>query len=269
MLTQLQQKQIHTLTTFDRQTDPNTASQQQNGNISLPVDARRSDSPFVERVWYSRSDVARPFVSVAESHWEIVITKYGRSTILTVRGPQTQATNAYCPPNREFIGIVFKVGVFMPKFPVKMVRNRQDLHLPQAGSNSFWLDSSAWEFPTFENADTFINRLVREELLVEDPIIEMALRGRPTPMSPRTIQRRFLQVTGLTQNSIFQIQRARYATNLLIRGVSILDTVEQAGYFDQPHMTRALSSLMGQTPGQIFTRNTNKPMSLLYKTPPF
>jgi methylphosphotriester-DNA--protein-cysteine methyltransferase len=38
---------------------------------------------------------------------------------------------------------------------------------------------------------------------------------------------------------------------LLQQGVSILDTVDQAGYFDQPHLTRALKHLMGQTPAQI------------------
>jgi hypothetical protein len=37
----------------------------------------------------------------------------------------------------------------------------------------------------------------------------------------------------------------------LQQGVSILDTVEQAGYFDQPHLTRSLKYLIGQTPAQI------------------
>jgi methylphosphotriester-DNA--protein-cysteine methyltransferase len=38
---------------------------------------------------------------------------------------------------------------------------------------------------------------------------------------------------------------------LLRQGASILDTVYQAGYFDQPHLTRALKRFTGQTPAQI------------------
>lgn len=238
-------------------------------DINLPGEERESDSPFVERVWRSHSDTGGTFISTAESHWEIVVSKYAHSTILTVRGPETQATNAYCPPDTEFMGIVFKAGAFMPKFPVNMVMNRQDLNLPQAGSNSFWLDSSAWEFPSFENADTFIKRLVGQGLLIHDPIINEALQGQPLSLSRRTIQRRFLQATGLTYNKLFQIQRVRYATNLLKQGVSILDTVEQAGYSDQAHLTHAIRHFMGQTPGQISSGNTDKPMSFLYKTEPF
>jgi len=38
---------------------------------------------------------------------------------------------------------------------------------------------------------------------------------------------------------------------LLHQGTSILDAVYKAGYFDQPHMTRALKRFTGQTPAQI------------------
>jgi hypothetical protein len=238
-------------------------------DINLQGEERVSDSPLVERVWHSHSDSGGPFISTAESHCEIVVTRYQHSTILTVRGPETQATDAYGPPNAEFTGIVFRLGAFMPKFPARTVMDRHDLHLPQAGSNSFWLDSSAWEFPSFENAETFVSRLVREGLLIWDPIIDVVLREQPSFKSHRTIQRRFLQATGLTYNGVFQIQRARYATSLLKQGISILETVEQAGYADQPHLTRALKHFMGQTPGQILGRNTDKPMSFLFKTPPF
>jgi len=38
---------------------------------------------------------------------------------------------------------------------------------------------------------------------------------------------------------------------LLQQGASIPDTVYQAGYFDQPHLTRALKRFVGQTLTQI------------------
>jgi methylphosphotriester-DNA--protein-cysteine methyltransferase len=70
-------------------------------------------------------------------------------------------------------------------------------------------------------------------------------------MSSRTVRRRFLLATGLTPKAIQQIERAQKAAALLEQGVSILDAVYQAGYADQPHMTRSLRRFTGQTPAQI------------------
>ena len=68
----------------------------------------------------------------------------------------------------------------------------------------------------------------------------------------------------MTHSTWRQIERARHATNLLREGVSILDTVHQAGYFDQPHLTRSLTHQIGQTPAEIIRGNHQ--LSFLYKT---
>jgi methylphosphotriester-DNA--protein-cysteine methyltransferase len=81
--------------------------------------------------------------------------------------------------------------------------------------------------------------------------VSAALQGQALDMSPRTLRHRFLRVTGLTQGTIRQIERAYHAVTLLEQGVSILDTVQQAGYSDQPHLTRSLKHFMGQTPAQV------------------
>jgi AraC-like DNA-binding protein len=129
--------------------------------------------------------------------------------------------------------------------------NRNDTTLPDAGSQSFWLHGAAWQFPNFDNTDTFIERLTREGLLAREPIVEAALQGQLKDVSLRSVQRRFLRATGLTHNLVYQIERARQAMTLLQGGASILDTVEQAGYADQPHLTRALKRYIGHTPAQI------------------
>ncbi len=188
---------------------------------------------------------------------------------MTVRGPETQATPAYGLEEAEFCGILFKPGVFMPAFPARMIMNRQDLNLPEATHKSFWLHGSTWEFPDYENADTFVDRLVDEGLLVYDPTVAKVLKGQPIEMSLRTVQRRFLQATGLTQNTMYQINRARYAVTLLKKGTSILDTIHEAGYFDQPHLTRSLKQFIGLTPAQVTDGNRSEPLSFLYKTSAF
>jgi AraC-like DNA-binding protein len=213
-------------------------------------DDRPSDSSFVETIWRTQSGSAGSFISLAESHWGMVVTKQKGKTYLTVRGPETKAIPAPVPDNAEFFGIVFKLGTFMPHLPARNLVDGE-IHLPDATSKSFWLHGSTWQFPDFENADAFVDRLIREGLLVREPIVEAALRGQVKDVSLRSVQRRFLQATGLTHSFVRQIERARHALVLLQQGVSILDTVDQAGYFDQPHLTRSLKSFMGQTPAQI------------------
>jgi methylphosphotriester-DNA--protein-cysteine methyltransferase len=58
----------------------------------------------------------------------------------------------------------------------------------------------------------------------------------------------------LTHGTFAQIERAQQAVNLLERGLSIADAVYQAGYADQPHLTRSLRRFMGQTPAQILRK---------------
>jgi methylphosphotriester-DNA--protein-cysteine methyltransferase len=65
------------------------------------------------------------------------------------------------------------------------------------------------------------------------------------------VRRRFLSAIGLTPKIIQQIERAHKAAALLEHGVSILDTVYQAGYADQPHLTRSLKRFIGHSPAQI------------------
>src|SRR5215510_9105032 len=221
---------------------------------------RPSDSPFVEKIWRTESECTGDFLSVAASQWEMVVSKYQGRTTITVRGPETKATSMHVNlVGGEFFGIVFKYGAFMPRFPVSELVDG-DLDLPDASSKSFWLNGSAWQFPNYENADTFVERLMREDLLVCDSIIEPVLRGEPQQLSSRSIQRRFVQATGLSQRAIWKIGRARYATILLQQGVSILDTVEQAGYSDQAYLTRALKYLIGKTPTQIINKSEPEQM---------
>jgi AraC-like DNA-binding protein len=234
--------------------------------MDLTCEERPSDSPFAELIWCSHSGSGGALTSIAAGHCGLAISKIRGKTYFTVRGPEIRATSAFSPADAEFIGVMFKPGAFMPRFPPQTTLDRNDINLPEASSKRFWLDGASWEFPTFENMDTFLARLVREGLLLCDPVVDSMLNCQPLAMSQRTVQRRFLQATGLTQSGLRQIDRARYATTLLKQGVSIHDTVYEAGYFDQPHLTRSLKHFIGQTPTQIADPHRQMPLSFLYKT---
>jgi hypothetical protein len=232
----------------------------------ISFDDRISDSPFVERIWCSRSERAGTFLSVAASNFEMVVTRHRGRTFLTVRGPETKATLADCPAEGEWLGIRFKLGTFMPQLVPRALFDRRDVTLPDATGSSFWLNGSAWEYPDLENVETFVARLARKGIITRDAIVDAAVRGEWHEGSLRSYQRHFLRATGLTRHTIRQIERARHATNLLTQGVSILDTVAAAGYFDQAHLTRSLTHRIGQTPTQIM--RGHQQLSFLYKTTP-
>lgn len=230
---------------------------------------RPSDSPFVERIWRCHSEGTDPFRSIAASRCELVVSKLEGKVTMTVRGPETRATpQGDCPGDGEWLGILLKLGTFLPHLPTRTLVDT-GVDLPAVSKKSFWLNGSVWQLPDYDNADTFVDWLVRQGLLARDPVVDAALHGHVGDRSTSTIQRRFLRATGLTQGAVRQIERARYATQLLQQGVSILDTVLEAGYFDQPHLTRSLSYLIGQTPAQIRENSRPEQMPFLYKTTPF
>jgi hypothetical protein len=213
---------------------------------------RRSDSPFVERIWMTHSERARSFTSISTVFWSMVISKWRGHITISLHGPETGATRKEFPAEGEWFGIAFKLGTFVPHLsPASLIDG--NIVLPGTSGRSFSLCHSAWQFPNYENADTFVDQLVRSGILVHDPVISAIHRGHPPSLSLRTLQYRFLRSTGLSQRTIRQIERARYATSLLKQGVSIFDTVYKAGYSDQPHLTRSLKHFMGYTPAEIPT----------------
>jgi AraC-like DNA-binding protein len=219
---------------------------------------RPSCSPFVDETWQTRSEAEESFISVAASHWEMVVTRQCGAARLTVRGPETKATTVPVPQDAEFFGIQFSLGTFMPSLQLGQLVDRS-LALPQVANRSFWLNGSAWEVPGPDNADVFVDRLVRARLLVRDPVVSEALHGEVKGLSPRSVERRVSRATGLTRGAIRQIRRAERAVELLSRGMSPVDAAPGAGYADQPHLTRSLKRLVGQTPSQIVSAAVREP----------
>lgn len=213
---------------------------------------KKSDTPYVETVWYVEAVQDGCDTVVADVSWDMLIMTRKGKTDVTIWGPMTQSAQIPHNEGDTCLGIRFKLGTFAPHFPADKLLN-VGMILPDATRSAFWLGDSTWEIPTYENVDTFIGWLAHDGLLVRDPVVDAVLEGNSDEAyaSARSVQRRFLQATGLPQRSIRQIERAQQAAELLKRGIPIQDTVYEAGYFDQAHLTKALQRFLGQTPGQI------------------
>jgi hypothetical protein len=214
------------------------------------IDEWATDSYYVERAWQSQSEPEPFFMSVAESHWQMVVTTQRDVTQLTVRGPDTRATITAIPADAEFFGITFSLGTFAPALPLASLVGRA-VTLPVASPKSFWLDGSRWEIPTATNADVFVDHLVRADVLQRDAVVADALEADIDGVSTRTLQRRVARATGLTRSAIRQITRADRAVAALAQGSPPSAVAGALGFADQPHLTRSLQRFVGQTPGQV------------------
>lgn len=218
--------------------------------MTILYEERLSDSPYVETVTHGYTASDGSTIRPAEIHWHMVFTRHNGRLYPFVVGPWTTAGVVSWREGAEILWIKFKLGAFIPHLPTRKLLDTETI-LPEAASNSFWLKGSAWQFPDFDNVETFVDWLVRDDVLVCDPVVKAALQDQLPEIPSRTVRHRFLQATGLTQSHIRQFERAQRAAALLRQGVSILDTVYEAGYFDQPHLTRSLKQFIGYTPAQI------------------
>jgi AraC-like DNA-binding protein len=219
---------------------------------------RLSDSPFIESVMRGRSEGNGSMVRPAECHWHMVVARLQGSVRVVIAGPWTSAGTLAYIEGIELLWIKFRLGAFLPHLPLRGLLNRETL-LPDATNQSFWLHGSSWQLPGYDNAETFVARLARDGALTCDPLVADVLCQQSYAVSPRTLRHRFLRATGLAQTQIHQFERAQQAAALLRRGISIADAVYEAGYFDQPHLTRSLKHWIGHTPAQLLGTLQSEP----------
>jgi hypothetical protein len=154
------------------------------------------------------------------------------------------------PEGATFVGVEFAVGTSLRAFPTPALVDGGAV-LPDTTRRSFRLDGRRWETPGPDDAEAFVDRLVRSGAVVRDPLVAEVRRGHRPELSARTVERRFRAATGLTQGAVRQIERARRAAALLAADVPAAEAVAKFGYFDEPHLARALRRYVGRTAAQL------------------
>ena len=230
----------------------------------LDFESRGSTSPYVERVWRSRSRRGGQFLSMAEGSIELVITRLPNVVAVTLRGPVSRGSFVECPPDGEWLAVRFRLGIHLPSIRTAALMDHRSLDLPVLANNRFWFGGHALEIPSFENAEQLVSRMAHAGLIWRDSAADGVLEGDVDWMSRRSVQRHFRRATGMTLSSYKQIDRARRAVALLMDGHSILSATFDAGYFDQAHLTRSLRQLIGLTPATLMRERPQ--LSFSYKT---
>lgn len=211
---------------------------------------RSSDSSWVSSVWTSRSDEVVEMTAVASETWGLVFWEHEGRRYAAITGPESQASTAPVPPDCEFIGIQLAVGTSLRAQPMPSLVD-SGIELADVTARGFYFDGGRWEIPSMDDAEALVARLVRDEVLVRDPVVTATLDGRDPFASDRTVERRFRAATGLTRGAVDQIRRVRAAAELLAAGTDVATVVAQFDYYDEPHLARALRRYVGRTAGQL------------------
>ena len=209
-------------------------------------------SPHISLAWQTHSDPEpdEAFMSVAVTHWEMVVTRQPAATWVTVRGPETKAQAAPIPADADFFGIQFSLGTYLPHVDMRKLVGGSSTLRP-ASPTSVWLDGSTWELPgpttpTCSSTGWCGPGCSSTTLSCRRPS-PVTSRGSP----PGRLSGGWPGATGLTRGTIRQIRRAERAVELLGGGVAPLEVARRVGYTDQSHLTRSLTRFVGQTPAQI------------------
>jgi hypothetical protein len=232
--------------------------------VVIEYEDRPSDSPFIERVWRSRSDAVDWMTSIATAHWTLVVWRAGRDWRSAVQGPETGATVAPVPPETEFVGIRLSLGTALEQLPAERLVDGGS-EFPNASRGSMRIFGHTMPLLTYDDAEELVRRLLRAGVIVHDPMVSDVLGGWSPGVTARTIRRHFLSATGLTPGVVRQIERAREAAMLIRTGAPIAGVAHDLGYFDQPHLARSLGRFIGCTASELRSGTAGQ-LSLLYKT---
>lgn len=188
--------------------------------------------------------------ALASETWGLVFWEEQGMPQAAIVGPESRTCSAPVPPEATFVGVQFAVGTSLRATGTLALVDR-GIQLPDVMSRSFWLDGYRWQTPAADDAELLVGRLVRQGVLVRDPVVTGLLRGHQSELSQRSLERRFRAATGFTRGAVAQIERVRTAAGLLVAGASVQDVVEKLGYYDEPHLARMLRRYVGRSAQQL------------------
>jgi hypothetical protein len=188
--------------------------------------------------------------AVASETWGLVFWRERGTPQAAIVGPESRTSCAPVPQEASFVGIQFRVGTSLRTTSTLALVDRA-ISLPDVMSRSFWLDGRRWQTPGVDDAELLVSHLVRDGVLVRDPVVAGLLRGDCSELGDRTAQRRFRVATGLTRGAVAQIERVRTAAGMIVAGAPVHDVVGQLGYYDEPHLARILRRYVGRSARQL------------------
>lgn len=209
-----------------------------------------SSLPYINCIWHAVAKQDELYTDPANEYWSLGFIQHRDGSLsVELYGPSLQPRALEGYAGEAYWGIEFKAYVTLMAMSKGEILNAH-VSLPVTGT-SFPIGDQSYSVPVYDELEKFAQQLEKDGVIIADRRIDRALQGDSSGFSERSRQRHFKNVTGLTKKQVEQLQRARHAFYLLQTGNSLPQAAVAAGYSDQPHMTRSLKLLRGQTPAQI------------------
>ena len=220
--------------------------------MSFLYEEKPSRSQFVEVIWKTEDKTNGVYLALADGCWDLIFITQDNKTRVLFSGPTTRPTPVGYRAGNKNLGIRFRPATIMTQAPALTMRNVVEI-LPMQGERQFLLFDHTFTVPTYETADDLVAELEQLGFLGHDHVVSTVLSKRDPRMTDRSVQRHFMQATGLSAKLHRRIERAQRAVDFLRNGHTPIEAAHEAGYADQAHLTRALKELTGHTPAEIAT----------------
>ena len=171
--------------------------------------ARRSSS----RLWQARSAPEEYFISVAASHWEMVVTRQRGGGSADRARSRDEGHDRADPRGRRVLRHPVQPRHVHAE-PAARAPRRSVGDVAAGDGHVVLAQRVRMGTAGPDNVDVFIDRLVRAGVLAHDPVASAAVLGDVDGLSTRSMQRRVSRATGLTRGAIGQIRRAETAVDV-------------------------------------------------------
>lgn len=226
--------------------------------MSLTFESHSSNSPYIQALGRVRAASDASFTVVPDGSWGLIVHRSDDGVSAFLTGLTTRPIHVGLRAGDEILSVSLAASAYSPDRCGACLLNKAQSLAAAGGRKVWWNGQHKIELPTIETADQFVSALVKREQLILNKAVAAVVAGHTPYMSQRTLQRHFIQTTGMTHNYWQQIQRAQRALSALRHGKSLAQVAHESGYVDQSHMTRWLKQIVGRTPAAI-TRESDSP----------
>ena len=214
-------------------------------------------SPLVRTVWRAEVEAPGTYPVIGSEYWGVsFIRRPSGQLAAELDGPCMQARVVEGYVGESYWGVELAAHVAIPGVPKRAILG-ETVALP-IHDGLVELGGRRWPVPGWPDLEPWVSRLAEQGGLLVDEEIRRALLGERVGASERTWQRRYRRTVGMTSQQIDQLRRAQRAYVLLQTGLSPAEAASEAGFADQPHLTRALRLIRGQTPAAIIAAHARR-----------
>jgi hypothetical protein len=168
--------------------------------VTLAFESQPSNYPYIQALGRVHAASDASFTVVPDGSWGLIVHRSGDTTMAYVTAVTTLPIRVNLRTGDEILSVSLAASVYSPNRSAVALLNKAQPLSAAGGRKVWWSHQRKIELPTMETADRFVAALVKDEQLIVDKTVAAVLAGHTPHTSIRTLQRHFIQTTGMTHN---------------------------------------------------------------------